>query len=204
MEQVIEFNKKLQHLRKQNQMTQEQLSKKLNISRTAVSKWESGRGFPNIEALKNLASIFNVSIDQLLSGEELLDAAENENQLRRNKMIRFIYGIYDILMILFIFLPLYGKKIGDYIYSVNLLQLSGIGWLKPISFILFITIFLLGLIEVILHFFDLEKWNKPLRICSLLIHSSAVLFFTAIREPYVTTFIFLLLLAKAFILYRKL
>ena len=48
----MEFNEKLQLLRKQNNMTQEQLAEKLYVSRTAVSKWESGKGYPNIESLK--------------------------------------------------------------------------------------------------------------------------------------------------------
>ncbi len=54
---IMEFNEKLQDLRKRHKLTQDQLSQKLHISRTAVSKWESGRGFPNIEALKNISRI---------------------------------------------------------------------------------------------------------------------------------------------------
>ena len=67
----MEFNEKLQLLRKQQEMTQEQLAEKLFVSRTAVSKWESGKGYPNIDSLRNLAEVFSVSIDELLSGEEL-------------------------------------------------------------------------------------------------------------------------------------
>ena len=67
----MEFNEKLQLLRKQQEMTQEQLAEKLFVSRTAVSKWESGKGYPNIDSLRNLAEFFSVSIDELLSGEEL-------------------------------------------------------------------------------------------------------------------------------------
>ena len=59
----MEFNEKLQYLRKQNQWTQEQLAEQLYVSRTAVSKWESGKGYPNIESLKAISKIFGVSID---------------------------------------------------------------------------------------------------------------------------------------------
>lgn len=135
----MEFNEKLQNLRKRNNLTQEQLSQKLHISRTAVSKWESGRGFPNIEALKNLSRFLNVSIDQLLSSEELLDVAENDNITRRNKVISLIFGIYDFMLIFFIFLPLYGEQNGDYIRAVNLLQLTFNPWIKTSYYILFIT-----------------------------------------------------------------
>ncbi len=68
----MEFNEKLQQLRKQNNMTQEQLAEKLYVSRAAVSKWESGKGYPNIESLKAISKLFSVSIDDLLSGNELL------------------------------------------------------------------------------------------------------------------------------------
>jgi len=46
----MEFNEKLQELRKQRGLTQEELAEKLYVSRTAISKWESGRGYPNIES----------------------------------------------------------------------------------------------------------------------------------------------------------
>ena len=72
----MEFNEKLQQLRKQNNMTQEQLAEKLYVSRAAVSKWESGKGYPNIESLKAISKLFSVSIDDLMSGNELLTLAE--------------------------------------------------------------------------------------------------------------------------------
>ena len=49
----MEFGEKIQKLRNQNKWTQEQLAEKLYVSRTAVSKWESGKGYPNIETLIN-------------------------------------------------------------------------------------------------------------------------------------------------------
>ena len=76
----MEFNEKLQELRKSRGLTQEELAEKLYVSRTAVSKWESGRGYPNIDSLKAIARLFSVSIDDLLSGDELLTLAEEENK----------------------------------------------------------------------------------------------------------------------------
>ena len=52
----MEFNKKLQQLRKQRALTQEQLAAAIFVSRTAVSKWESGRGLPEIGSLRALAA----------------------------------------------------------------------------------------------------------------------------------------------------
>lgn len=55
----MEFHEKLQELRKQRGMTQEELATALYVSRTAVSKWESGRGYPSIDSLKAI-SVFSV------------------------------------------------------------------------------------------------------------------------------------------------
>ena len=65
----MEFNEKLQQLRKRRDLTQEELADQLYVSRTAVSKWESGRGYPNIDSLKAISKYFSVTIDELLSGD---------------------------------------------------------------------------------------------------------------------------------------
>lgn len=71
----MEFHEKLQELRKKRGLTQEELAEALYVSRTAISKWESGRGYPNIDSLKELSNFFSVSIDDLLSSETLLSIA---------------------------------------------------------------------------------------------------------------------------------
>jgi len=67
----MEFNDKLQQLRKEQGLTQEQLAEELYVSRSAISKWESGRGYPSFDSLKAISMLFSVSVDDLLSGEEL-------------------------------------------------------------------------------------------------------------------------------------
>ena len=74
----MEFNEKLQQLRTGKNLTQEQLAEQLYVSRTAISKWESGKGYPNIESLKCISKFFSVTIDELLSGDELITLAETE------------------------------------------------------------------------------------------------------------------------------
>ena len=64
----MEFHEKLQEPRKQKGLTQEDLAASLYVSRTAISKWESGRGYPNIDSLKAIAKFYSVTIDKLLSG----------------------------------------------------------------------------------------------------------------------------------------
>ena len=60
------FSEKLKMLRKENNLTQEDLSSKLNVSRQAITKWECGEGIPDIENLKQISMLFKVSIDELV------------------------------------------------------------------------------------------------------------------------------------------
>ena len=62
----MEFNEKLQELRKSRSMTQEELAEALFVSRTAISKWEQGRGYPSLDSLKEISRFFSVSIDDLI------------------------------------------------------------------------------------------------------------------------------------------
>ena len=64
------FNEKLKMLRKQNDLTQEELAEKLNVSRQAITKWESGDGTPDIENLKQISILFNTTIDELIKEDK--------------------------------------------------------------------------------------------------------------------------------------
>ena len=69
----MEFHEKLQILRKQKNITQEQLAKKLYVSRTAVSKWESAQTVPDLQKILQLAELFGVTTDYLLKATLLTD-----------------------------------------------------------------------------------------------------------------------------------
>lgn len=60
---------KIKGLRRQAQMSQEQLAEKLNVSRQAVTKWETGAGVPDIDNLRSISALFHVSLDFLLDNE---------------------------------------------------------------------------------------------------------------------------------------
>ncbi|HBG0935017.1 TPA: helix-turn-helix transcriptional regulator [Clostridioides difficile] len=72
----IKIGKVIQRLRKERNLTQEQLAKFIGVSTPAVSKWESGNSYPDIELLPLLADFFNVSIDKLLNYK--IDLSEEE------------------------------------------------------------------------------------------------------------------------------
>ncbi len=62
----MKFNENLKYLRKEANLTQEQLAEKLNVSRQAVTKWESGQSLPDIQNLKEMADMFGVTMDALV------------------------------------------------------------------------------------------------------------------------------------------
>ena len=66
----MEFKEKLQILRTQLRMSQEELAARLSISRQSVTKWENGQSFPDIQNLIQLSDIFKVSIDRLVKDND--------------------------------------------------------------------------------------------------------------------------------------
>ena len=74
----MQFNEKLRSARLTSGLTQEQLAEKVFVSRVTVSKWETGRGYPNLDSLKQLSRLFGISLDELLGSDELVAIAEAE------------------------------------------------------------------------------------------------------------------------------
>lgn len=201
---IMEFNEKLQHLRKQHNMTQEQLAEKLYVSRTAVSKWESGKGYPNIESLKCISKVFSVSIDELLSGNELLELAETENQTNINKIYGLIYGALDLIAAILIFMPFFGKTDGGYIRAVTLLGNPDISFgVKMTFYAALISMSIFGIIELIIQRMGNEKNLFVCNTCSVILHAIVIFIFSISRQPYVTAFLFALLMVKVTLILKK-
>ena len=72
---VVTLGQKLKDARLIAGLTQEEVSIKLLVSRQAITKWESDKGLPDIDNLKSIAKLLNVSIDYLLDDETALDMA---------------------------------------------------------------------------------------------------------------------------------
>ena len=121
----MEFGQKLQELRKSRGITQEELGKSLYVSRTAISKWESGRGYPNIDSLRAIAKFFCITVDELLSTDEVLSLAEQDNKQKSERMRDLVYGLLDVCAVMLIFLPFFAVQTEETVLSVSLIALNG-------------------------------------------------------------------------------
>ena len=200
----MEFGEKIQKLRNQNKWTQEQLAEKLYVSRTAVSKWESGKGYPNIDSLKDIAKLFNKTIDELLSSEEIIDIAKKENNSNMKKANNLIYGLLDIISVLFIFLPLYAYTAENFVYSVSLIGANEIsGWIKIAYIIILSILSLIGVTELVLNIIDNRKIQKIVNVISLVVQTIAIIFFALTRQTYLTAIIFIILIIKMLVIIKN-
>lgn len=73
--------------RKEKQLTQKDLADKLGVSNATVSKWETGKGFPDISLLEPLASVLEISVSEILSGEEDVHPEEEHTELLLKDMV---------------------------------------------------------------------------------------------------------------------
>lgn len=193
----MEFNEKLQELRKNKGLTQEELAEVLYVSRTAVSKWELGRGYPNIESLKEISKYFEVSIDDLLSGEKLLSIAEKENKSNIRNICDLLFGIVDLFSFILVVLPLYPNTIDGFVYSVSLLNYTQVSSMNLIIYwVMFLALFAVGFIKVIRNKMKTDKGNKALMELSIALNIFIVLFLALTREAYAVIVAFLLLSVK--------
>ena len=200
----MEFSEKLQELRKSRGLTQEELAKELYVSRTAVSKWESGRGYPGIESLKDISEFFSVSIDDLLSGEKLISIAEKENKSNIRNICDMLFGIADLFSCVLMILPLYPNAADGFVYSVNLLEYTQASPLKiRLYWILFSVLVLLGAAELIVTKLKAQKVNRILNGVSVAINILAVLFLGLSREAYAVTVAFSLLIVKGVVFFKR-
>ena len=155
----MEFNEKLQELRKQKGITQDELAKALYVSRTAVSKWESGRGYPNIESLKIIARFFGITIDELLSSDELLTIAEEDAKRNKKRVRDLVFGLLDISIVVLFFLPFFGQKANGSVQGVPLLSLAEIApYLKSLYFVVVICIIVFGVLTLALQNCEKRFW----------------------------------------------
>lgn len=141
----MSFSEKLQVLRKEHKMSQEQLADRLNVSRQAVSKWESGTSYPEMEKLIEICKVFNCSLDDL-TNDEVKELGKNTSQkntinnivdeilyitrktitmlthISTKDFFSMMFGLFVTLLIIFIIkipVNLLYKIVNDLLLSIN-------------------------------------------------------------------------------------
>ena len=201
----MEFNEKLQALRKDKGLTQEELAEALYVSRTAISKWESGRGYPNIESLKAISRYFSVSVDELLSSHEVLNIAQEDNRQKEKYFCDLVFGLLDCSGAMLLFLPFFGQTWENSVQEVSLLALTAVApWLKVAFFAVTAAMILWGILTLALQNCHRHFWENRKSQISLLWNWIAAILFVLSRQPYAAVFVFVFLTIKVLMLMKKL
>ena len=75
------FGERLRELRRESHMTGDELGKKFNVTKTAISYWENGKSFPDEETIKKFADFFQVSTDYILGNSDIRNPYENHQRI---------------------------------------------------------------------------------------------------------------------------
>ena len=195
------FGEKLKKLRTDKSLTQDELAEKLYVTRTAISKWESDRGYPNIDSLKQIAKFFSVTVDELLSGDELLTIAEQENRQKEKYFRDLVYALLDLIAMMLFFLPFFAQNSNSEIQSVSLIALYSVQpYLKIAYFAVTVAMILMGVLTLCLQNCGLAVWLKSKTVISLVLGIISVLLFMISSQPYAGVFAFALLVIKSAVL----
>ena len=101
----MKFNERLLELRKKNGWSQEELGYKLDVSRQTISKWESGQTTPELEKLRTLSKIFDISVDELINEENIVKKENAEVEKKKvsnknnSKTFKYIKGVLGLILI---------------------------------------------------------------------------------------------------------
>ncbi len=129
----IEFGEKLKRAREEKGMTQQTLADRLFVTRQAVSRWETGARYPELLTAKNIAGILEVSLDDLLCGEEMKMEVENHPVVERPVIKNILVALYAciafsyalIFIDILVRFPLATNAAGP--QEVQMLAIQGVG-----------------------------------------------------------------------------
>ena len=117
----MEFAKKLKELRKEKGLTQEELANQLFVSRTLISKYESGAIYPTKENAEKIAQFFNVNLSDLIDSNETISIALNDQETNSNKIhkvLSFLIIYLSTLINILFFLPIVVYSYYDYSHGL--------------------------------------------------------------------------------------
>ena len=190
----MEFHEKLQALRKQKGLTQEELAQALYVTRTAVSKWESGRGYPNIDSLKAIAAYFSVTVDGLLSCDEVLTIAQDEQKRQKGQICDLMFGLLNVSTALFFVLPFFGQRIDGVVQAVSLWHLTAVAvYVRAAYWAMVLLLVMLGVLLLSLSHCRHSLWMRWKYPLSLILNSAGVLLLILTAQPYAAALLFVFL-----------
>lgn len=123
------LSEKLYKLRKNGGLSQEQLAEKLNVSRQAISKWESGTAVPESEKLVTISNYFGVSVDYLLKDEEeKVNGTDNSVEEKPKMIVGIIICIAGIVsMIIWGLLSIFRPEASNQMSESSMITIDGNG-----------------------------------------------------------------------------
>ena len=201
----MDFGEKLKALRTERGLTQEQLAARLYVSRTAVSKWETGGGSPNLDSLQAVARLFDVSVDDLLSADDLIVLARDERRSTARSCGMLSFGLLDVLAVVFAFIPLYGVDDGSFVRMANLADYGAsvdFGASFAVMAAAVVSLMFVGAVEILLAAAGSRRAARIVALVGFAVQALAVVLFASTMQPYATTLMFALLLAKVVVGYR--
>lgn len=198
------LSEKLQALRRQKNLTQEEVAQALYISRTAVSKWESGRGTPSIDSMMAIARFYGVTVDALLTGDEALNLAREEARQTKSRLCDVVFGLLDVSCLLFFLLPLLKNPSGAGVTAVSLPGLTEMaGYLKAAYWAVVVSLVLWGVLTLALQTAEAGWWQWCKGRVSLVLNTAGVLLFIGSSQPYGAALLFVNLLIKGSLMVQR-
>ncbi|MGM0838343.1 MAG: helix-turn-helix domain-containing protein [Bacillota bacterium] len=187
----MKIGEQIRALRKNENLSQEQLGQKMNVTRQAIYKWESGKGYPDIQNLIRLSELFDISIDELIKGDSSFQSKikvkggtgmfSNRNFISSLSYFSFFFAPFFFPLLTMIFgyeeIKRHGKRalishlipIATFIFMVFIYmiiyflsaKIEGIG--VPSSTVVGSSMFLLALITIGVAIWNIKEGVKQLR-----------------------------------------
>ena len=120
----MSFGEKLKNLRKTRGVTQEELASEVFVSRSMIAKYETGKAYPTNEILQRIAEYFNVSLDELVKKQELIDEHSRvlEEKMSKNQKIAMLVAIVGILLVAILAI-LFAIEVDTTMTEIDLVQI---------------------------------------------------------------------------------
>ena len=113
----MKISQVLKDIRQQHQLTQEALSERLNVSRSAIARWESDKGIPDIGNLIAISREFDISLDQLIKEDERLEKKVIEDSKAKKWHYLVIFYLFSALVEIAIFAYLHHIFMAGFLIS---------------------------------------------------------------------------------------